>query len=100
MYDEQEGNEFKLGLIFLTNFERQIEEKYIEIFKILKKMKQNAEFGFFTEPSSQILDELHQEYTQAYSELNKLLDKVSQIAKDHNPDAMKDQGDLPNPEPS
>ena len=51
--------------------------------EILKKLKQ-------TESSSQSLDELDQEYGQAISELDKLFDKVSQIAKGHNPDETKD----------
>ena len=83
MHDEQEVNEFKLRHIIPSHYENLIDKKYIEIFKILKKLKQ-------TEPSSQSLDELDQEYGQAISELDKLFDKVSQIAKGHNPDETKD----------
>ncbi len=59
VYEEEESYELDCQL---KPFEKQIEDKYIEIFKILKEMQQ-------TGPSRK----LHEQYCKAYSEFYKLL---------------------------
>ena len=82
-YDGDKDPSFSLDY-HLTQFEQDIEDRYIEIFKLLQKIKLKYE-NTSEAAMDDVIDDFLSKYSKAYEELYELLGYGRRMAREHDP---------------